>query len=57
MLARRREASRLLVVATFRPADTGASGSAVRAAKQELQLHRHCDEISWQPAVPRQHGG
>ena len=45
MLARRREASRLLVVATYRPADMMASGSALRTAKQELQLHGHCDEV------------
>ena len=31
MLARRREVSRLLVVATFRPADMVASGSAYRS--------------------------
>jgi DNA-binding winged helix-turn-helix (wHTH) protein/predicted ATPase len=45
MLARRREASRLLVVATYRPADMMASGNALRAAKQELQVHGHCDEV------------
>ena len=46
MLARRREASRLLVVGTYRPADVIASGNLLRAAKQELQLHGQCEEVS-----------
>jgi predicted ATPase/DNA-binding winged helix-turn-helix (wHTH) protein len=45
MLARRRDAARLLVVATYRPADVIASGHPVRAAKRELQLHGRCEEL------------
>jgi DNA-binding winged helix-turn-helix (wHTH) protein/predicted ATPase len=46
MLARRSEPSRLLVVGTYRPADVIASGNRLRAAKQELQLHGQCEEVS-----------
>lgn len=46
MLARRREPARLLVVATYRPADVAASDHPLRWAKQELQLHAYCEEIS-----------
>ena len=46
MLARRREASRLLILATYRPADAIAGGNLLRAAKQELQLHGQCEELS-----------
>jgi DNA-binding winged helix-turn-helix (wHTH) protein/predicted ATPase len=47
MLARRREASRLLVIGTYRPADVAsASAHPLRWVKHELQLHGHCDEIS-----------
>ena len=45
MLARRREAARLLVVGTYRPADVAAAAHPLSAVKQELQLHGHCDEI------------
>ena len=46
MLARRREASRLLVLGTYRPAEVaGAPAHPLRWIKHELQLHGHCDEI------------
>ena len=45
MLARRREGARLLVLATYRPADLAAPSHPLRAVKQELQLHGNCDEI------------
>jgi DNA-binding winged helix-turn-helix (wHTH) protein/predicted ATPase len=46
MLARRREASRLLVLGTYRPADVAsATAHPLRWIKHELQLHGHCDEI------------
>lgn len=45
MLARRREASRLLVLATYRPADVAASAHPLKAAKRELELHGRCEEI------------
>ena len=46
MLARRREASRLLVLGTYRPADVAAATAhPLNWVKHELQLHGHCDEI------------
>jgi DNA-binding winged helix-turn-helix (wHTH) protein/predicted ATPase len=45
MLARRREASRLLVLGTYRPADVAGTAHPLRRAKQELQLHGYCDEV------------
>jgi len=45
MLARRREAARLLVIATYRPADVAAGAHPLPAAKQELQLHGRCEEL------------
>jgi predicted ATPase/DNA-binding winged helix-turn-helix (wHTH) protein len=45
MLARRREGSRLLVLATYRPADVAATAHPLQWIKRELQLHGHCDEI------------
>ncbi len=44
-LARRREQARLLVLATYRPADRLANGHPLRALVQELRLHRHCEEL------------
>ena len=46
VLARRREAARLLVLGTYRPADVVISGRPLKAAKQELQTHRQCEELS-----------
>jgi predicted ATPase/DNA-binding winged helix-turn-helix (wHTH) protein len=46
MLARRREASRLMVLGTYRPADVAAEPMhPLRRIKHELELHGHCDEI------------
>jgi DNA-binding winged helix-turn-helix (wHTH) protein/predicted ATPase len=45
MLARRREASRLLVLGTYRPADLAVSEHPLKAAKRELELHGQCEEI------------
>jgi DNA-binding winged helix-turn-helix (wHTH) protein/predicted ATPase len=46
MLARRREASRLLVIGTYRPADVAsATAHPLRWVKHELQVHGYCDEI------------
>src|SRR5262245_41386949 len=45
MRARRREASRLLVVGTYRPAEVAAAGHPLRWIKHELQMHGACDEI------------
>jgi DNA-binding winged helix-turn-helix (wHTH) protein/predicted ATPase len=46
MLARRRDASRLLVLGTYRPADLAVSDHPLKAAKRELELHAQCEEIS-----------
>ena len=47
MLARRRDACRLLIVATYRPGDVGLTGdNPMRWVKHELQLHGYCDEIA-----------
>jgi predicted ATPase/DNA-binding winged helix-turn-helix (wHTH) protein len=46
MLARRREASRLLVLGTYRPADVVSDAAhPLRWVKEELQLRGYCDEI------------
>jgi DNA-binding winged helix-turn-helix (wHTH) protein/predicted ATPase len=46
MLARRREASRLLVLGTYRPADVAsATEHPLRWVKHELQVHGYCEEI------------
>ncbi|MEW6273066.1 MAG: AAA family ATPase [Thermodesulfobacteriota bacterium] len=44
-LARRRDAARLLVVATYRPADVALGGHPLKPVKQELQLHGQCEEL------------
>lgn len=46
LLARRREAARLLVHGTYRPADLVMSGHPLKAARQELQTHGHCQELA-----------
>jgi predicted ATPase len=45
VLARRRDPSRLLVLGTYRPADVAVSEHPLKAAKRELELHGHCEEI------------
>ena len=45
MLARRREPARVLVLGTYRPADVANRAHPLRAMKQELQLHGHCEEL------------
>ncbi|MBI3798262.1 MAG: AAA family ATPase, partial [Deltaproteobacteria bacterium] len=44
-LARRRQPARLLVLGTYRPVEVLANGHPLRAVTQELQLHRHCEEL------------
>jgi DNA-binding winged helix-turn-helix (wHTH) protein/predicted ATPase len=46
MLARRRDRARLLIVATYRPADLAAGPHPLGSAKQELQVHGHCEEVA-----------
>jgi DNA-binding winged helix-turn-helix (wHTH) protein/predicted ATPase len=46
MLARRHDASRLLVLTTYRPADVAVSDHPLKAAKRELEVHGQCEEIA-----------
>jgi hypothetical protein len=48
-LARRRLPARLMLVATYRPADAILSRSPLKALKQDLQMHRLCHEIGLAP--------
>jgi predicted ATPase len=45
-LARRREAARLLVLATYRPVDVLVGQHPLHRVKQELQLHGQCQELA-----------
>jgi DNA-binding winged helix-turn-helix (wHTH) protein len=45
VVAQRREPARLLLLATYRPADLIMSQHPLRALKQELQVHRRCEEL------------
>ena len=45
-LARRREAARLLVIASYRPIDVIISDHPVKQMKQELHAHRLCVELA-----------
>jgi predicted ATPase len=45
LLAQRRGPARLLLLVTYRPADVVVSGHPLKAIKQELQVHRHCEEL------------
>jgi predicted ATPase len=44
-VARRSQPARLLVLGTYRPVDVLANGHPLRGVIQELQLHRHCEEL------------
>jgi predicted ATPase len=46
LLARRREAARLLVIGTYRPVELILRQHPLKAAKQELQLHGHCADVA-----------
>ena len=48
-VARRPEPARLMVVATFRPADAAAARSGLGAVVTELALHGRCREIALDP--------
>ena len=45
-VARRREAARLFVLATYRPVEVVVKDHPLRGIKQELQLHRQCAELA-----------
>ena len=44
-IARRNEPARLLVVGTYRPVEVLARDHPLRAMKQELEIHRYCEEL------------
>ena len=48
-IARRSEAARLLVVGTYRPMEMLAEDQPLRTMKQELELHRNCEELRLKP--------
>ena len=56
VLAQRRNAARLLVLGTYRPADLMVTKHPLRALKQELDVHRRCDELPL-PFSQRRGGG
>jgi predicted ATPase len=45
LLACRPESARLLVLGTYRPAEAMTPGHSPHAIKQELQVHRQCEEL------------
>jgi DNA-binding winged helix-turn-helix (wHTH) protein/predicted ATPase len=45
MLAQRRTPARLLLLATYRPADVIVSGHPLHGIKQELRVHEQCEEL------------
>jgi AAA ATPase domain len=45
LLARRRDAARLMVIGTYRPVELIVRAHPLKALKQELALHRHCAEV------------
>ncbi len=44
-IARRAEPARLLILGTYRPTEMLANDHPLRAMKQELELHRNCEEL------------
>lgn len=48
-VARRPEPARLMVLATFRPADVAATAAGLGGITSELALHGHCHEIALKP--------
>jgi predicted ATPase len=44
-IARRTEPTRLLVLGTYRPTEMLSSDHPLRTMKQELELHRYCEEL------------
>jgi predicted ATPase/DNA-binding winged helix-turn-helix (wHTH) protein len=45
-IARRRESARLMIIATYRPVEVILSGHPLKAVKQELKMHRQCEELT-----------
>ena len=44
-IARRKELARLLIIGTYRPVEILANDHPLRTMKQELEFHRHCEEL------------
>ena len=44
-MARRSEPARLMLIGTYRPVEVLAPDHPLRAVKQELELHGHCEEL------------
>ena len=44
-IARRSEPARLLIVGTYRPVEILANDHPLRTMKEELELHRYCEEL------------
>jgi DNA-binding winged helix-turn-helix (wHTH) protein len=49
MLARRRNAAKLMLIGTYFPADIAAADRPLKALKRELLIHRLCEEIALAP--------
>jgi DNA-binding winged helix-turn-helix (wHTH) protein/tetratricopeptide (TPR) repeat protein len=48
-LARSRAPAKLLVIATYRPADVALSGHPLKSVEQDLLVHRLCHRLSLEP--------
>jgi predicted ATPase/DNA-binding winged helix-turn-helix (wHTH) protein len=48
-IARRGEPARLLIVGTYRPGEILAKDHPLRTMKQELAIHRYCEELRLKP--------
>jgi DNA-binding winged helix-turn-helix (wHTH) protein/tetratricopeptide (TPR) repeat protein len=53
-LARGREAAKLVLIGTYRPADVALSEHPFKLVKQDLLVHRLCHEIALEPLGERQ---
>jgi hypothetical protein len=53
-LARGREAAKLVLIGTYRPADVALSEHPLKLVKQDLLVHRLCHEIALEPLGERQ---
>ena len=53
-VARRQGPARLMIIGTYRPGDVLRQEHPLRAVKQELSLHRHCEEVSLPYLTPAQ---
>jgi DNA-binding winged helix-turn-helix (wHTH) protein/tetratricopeptide (TPR) repeat protein len=53
-LARRHAPARLMLIGTYRPVDVVISGHPVNALKQDLVVHKLCDEIALEPLGEKQ---